>query len=251
MSLAVVHRGKNMILEKFILREKTTFVDENEKKVVFNEGIRFGCSVDSEGNITYISENGDKYKSNDSNLPTKVIPNQVKVAKPTLFYVIDPMTKMIRETKYLQQGLILDKVDGGYTCVDFYGTSVFKCDNEENLEHIFVYPKVEVKAEAEDSNNEKKKFELNPNAKYCGDDGINAAILFLQTADLSKHIVRDDTSHTLFVDLGSAEMWTDIDNSDWIMKLNARIPLASACSVCKRIYKGQYRLAVILNSSFV
>lgn len=238
-----------MILEKFVLNSNANFKYKNSgDNVIFSKGVTFGTKVDSDGNILYIDEDGIEYISNDSRLPTKVT-NEYITTKPTLFYIINPITKSIIETKLIIEGasFIRDK-DGFY---DYHGKK-HRCVNEENLEQVLEYPSVQVKAEVENDTIEKKKvFELNPNAKYCGDDGIDAAILFLQTTDLSKHIVRDDKSHTLFVDLGPAEMWTDIDNSDWIMKLNARIPLASAVSIGKRLLNGKQRLAVVLNSNFV
>ncbi len=242
-----------MILEKLILKDSASFIDEDGQKFVFTSGARFGCEADAEGNIYYISDEGKRYISNTPLLPIKIT-NQVRLTKPTLFYVIDHKTKAIKETKYIQADVVFNKEDNGYyTCTNLSicdNEILLKCDNEENFEPCFLFPATEAKAEAEDKT-ENKAFELNPNAKYCGQDGIDAVILYLQTADLSKLIVRDDNTHTLFVDLGSADMWTDIDNPDWIMKLNARIPLKSACSVGKRFVKGKPRLAVILNASFV
>ena len=241
-----------MILETFILKNNAIFLNKNGEKVVFGKDTKFGTLVDKKGNINYVDENGDCFTSIDPRLPIQITHRYVTL-KPTLFYVVDNVTNMIVETRYLTSGVEVLKTERGYSYHTVDGSkSYLKCVNEENLERVLIYPAVAIKAEAEDNTDTKKKvFKLNPDAKYCGDDGIDAAVLFLQTADLSKHIVRDDKSHTLFVDLGPSEMWTDIDNPDWIMKLNARIPLASAVSIGKRMLNGKQRLAVVLNSNFV
>jgi hypothetical protein len=242
-----------MILERFILKNDTFFLNSEGKRVLLLKGTDFGFDFDEEGNIFYVTENGDKFTSCDPDIPCRIL-NKFVVMKQTLFCELDPVSKVsVRNFLVIPENNIVfsKNNDGTYSSED-YKDKILKCFNQENLEQCFEYPSVKVKAEAETNSEEKvKQFELNPNAKYCGDDGIDAAILFLQTTDLSKHIVRDDNSHTLFVDLGPAEMWTDIDNSDWIMKLNARIPIASACSVCKRMVNGKPRLAVTLNSNFV
>lgn len=236
-----------MIFEQILLNNNAVFAKESGEKVVFAKGTRLGCVVENE-DIKYVDENGDRFTSCTPDIPTKVT-NNYRVIRPTIFYVYDDITKNITESKYLKEGDVVTRTKQG----NFYDPieeNLLHCSNENNLERILLYPSTQVKAEAEETQ-KKKVFELNPNAKYCGDDGIDAAILFMQTADLSKHIVRDDKTHLLFVDLGPAEMWTDIDNSSWIMKLNARIPLASACSVGKRTLNGKQRLAVVLNSNFV
>lgn len=237
-----------MILERFVLNNNANFKYKNSgDKVIFSKGKTFGTKVDSEGNIFYIDEDGTEYISDDSRLPIRVT-NEYVTTKPTLFYVINPLNKMIVKTELIIEGAIFTKDKEGFYV---YHDKKLRCVNEENLDRVLAYPSVKIKADAESDVTKKKPFELNPNAKYCGDDGIDVAILFLQTADLSKHIVRDDKTHMLFVDLGSADMWTDIDNSDWIMKLNARIPIASAVSIGKRVLNGKQRLAVVLNSNFV
>lgn len=109
---------------------------------------------------------------------------------------------------------------------------------------------VEVKADAEETEVKENKFELDPSKKYEGDDGINYIILFLQNTDLSTKIERDD-ANSLFVDLGSIEMFPDAENMDWLMKLNARIPLKSAMSVGCKIKKGVKHFGITLHDSFV
>lgn len=107
----------------------------------------------------------------------------------------------------------------------------------------------EVKADAEEVK-EEPKYTLDPTKKYEGNEGIDYIILFLQNTDLSKQIERDD-SNALFVDLGSIDMFPDANNMDWIMKLNARIPLKSAMSIGCKMKKGVKHFGIVLHDNFV
>lgn len=105
-----------------------------------------------------------------------------------------------------------------------------------------------VTAESEEAKKE-IDYELDPNKKYYGSDAIDMIILFMQNSDLSKHIVRDD-SGLLCVDLGSVDMWPDLNKSGWIMELNARIPIASSISVGSKFIKGKPHLCVVVHQNF-
>jgi hypothetical protein len=128
-------------------------------------------------------------------------------------------------------------------CSDIMGGVV--CLNEEQREQL-----EEVKAEAEEEKKDDRKYTLDPDKKYSGDEGIDYIVLYLQSNDLSKMITRDD-SKTLFVDLGTLDMFPDAEKVDWIMKLNARIPIRTAVSISGRVKDGKKHLGIVLHDGFV
>lgn len=178
------------------------------------------------------------------------------------FKVLDTIVvPMIREDSKvlvsLENGFILDFIKeregiNFFNILQAYSNLVggVVCLNKEQakaLEEI----KEQVTADAEEPKEEKpKKFELDPSKTYAGDDGIDYIILFLQNTDLTDKIERDD-SKTLFVDLGELKMFPDAENMEWIMKLNARIPLRSALSIGCRVKNGVKHFGVVLHDSFV
>ena len=126
------------------------------------------------------------------------------------------------------------------------------CLNDEQVKALEEI-KDEVTADADDpvkDENAKKEYKLDPNKTYSGDEGIDYIILYLQNTDLGSHIERDD-SNSLFVDLGEIKMFPDAENTEWIMKLNARIPIKSALSIGCRVKKGVKHFGVVLHDSFV
>lgn len=234
-----------MLIEKIILNRDACFLDSDCHEVVLKKGTHLSFLEEPTRGLNrlliYVDDCGNKYTSNDAEFPSEISP-YVKVVKDGLFYEVSPFGTHIK-TAILPVGTLLRKLSNGLLTSNnnFYTTDNYSC-----LENEYEFPKVKVSAEVKS----KPKFELDANKKYAGQDGIDAAILFLQTTDLSKHIIRDDNKD-IFVDLGSSEMWPDIDNAQWIMKLNSLIPIASAVSVGKRILKGKPRLAIGLHSNFV
>jgi hypothetical protein len=234
-----------MIVEKIILNRDACFIDKDANEVTLKKGTHLSFIEEQKFAsckkiIVYIDDSGNRYISNDAEFPS-LLTGYVIVVKDGLFYEVTPFGTHIR-TAILPVGTKL-KIDNNLLFMDnhFYTTDNLSC-----LENVYEFPKIKVKADAE----KRPKFELDEKKKYAGQEGIDVAILFLQTTDLSKHIVRDDNKD-LFVDLGSSNMWPDIDNAQWIMKLNSLIPIASAVSVGKRILKGEPRLAIGLHSNFI
>ena len=126
------------------------------------------------------------------------------------------------------------------------------CLNEEQVKALEEV-KDEVTADAEELAKDKeqnKVYKLDPEKTYSGDEGIDYIILYLQNTDLGAEIKRDDTK-ALFVDLGEIKMFPDAEKTEWIMKLNARIPIRSALSVGCRLMKGVKHFGVVLHDSFV
>jgi len=212
--------------------------------------------------LLYYVENEPEvtYESNDPEIPCAIKKDCV-VVRGTIFFVVNRLNKE-RLPHYLSKGSFLS-----YLC-DYEGKPTFKLpddyivknagsfiipENVNDIENVVVYPsadKIKITASSEDVDNNEKKFVLDETKVYSGQEGIDCALLFMQTTDLGKRIMRDD-SNTLFVDLGAVEMWPDYDKPDWIMKLNANIPIASAVSVGKRMCKGKARLAVVLHDNFI
>ena len=145
--------------------------------------------------------------------------------------------------KFIKQKEGLSFYDLVQACQELMGGIV--CLNEEQQEAL-----EEVKADAEPVQTETKKYSLDPSKKYGGDDGIDYIVLYLQNNDLSEMITRDD-SKTLFVDLGTIDMFPDAENVDWIMKLNSRIPIKTAVSISSRVKDGKKHLGIVLHDSFV
>lgn len=169
--------------------------------------------------------------------------------------IVVPMVKEDSKVPVsLENGFILDFIKeregiSFFNILQAYSTLVggVVCLNEEQakaLEEI----KEQVTAEAEEP--KKSKYDLDPSKTYAGDDGIDYIILFLQNTDLTDKIERDD-SKSLFVDLGDIKMFPDAENMEWIMKLNARIPLKSALSIGCRVKNGVKHFGVVLHDSFV
>lgn len=147
--------------------------------------------------------------------------------------------------KFIKQKEGISFYDLINACSDLMGGVI--CLNEEQKEQL-----EEVKADAEESEEKKddRKYVLDPNKKYAGEEGIDFIVLYLQNNDLSKMITRDD-SKSLFVDLGTIDMFPDAEKVDWIMKLNARIPIRTAVSISGRVKDGKKHLGIVLHDGFV
>lgn len=251
--------------EYICLNRDVCFLKEG-KPILLPTGTEL-CSVyndtgKKEEKLLYYIENEPDifYESNDPEVPCSISKNCV-VIKDALFTVVNRLNKS-RQFTYISNGTFLIYIS------DYEGVPAFECPPEYNkngdsfmfmipedindIQKIVSYPEsnsIKITASSEDGG-KVKKFVLDETKIYAGQEGIDCALLFMQTSDLSKRIIRDD-SNTLFVDLGPVEMWPDYDKADWIMKLNANIPIASAVSVGKRICKGKARLAVVLHDNFI
>lgn len=145
--------------------------------------------------------------------------------------------------KFIKQKEGISFYDLIQACQELMGGVV--CLNNEQKELL-----EEVKADAEEVKEETKKYTLDKDKKYQGDEGIDYIVLYLQSNDLSDLITRDD-SNSLFVDLGTIDMFPDAEDVNWIMKLNSRIPIKTAVSISSRVKDGKKHLGIVLHDSFM